>query len=213
MFIVQWLLAKFKSVFQLSVVCRFGLIAILLSAATAWSVDDRDLWLPSSMKNLESAFRKAALAVEDTERCTRVVSGELKQSTAHTTPIFRLLCKDSEQQTFVAMVNSVTLDITYPNTIIIPPEDPQEILAKKIQAMNEKMEGCEEMLLSKTRFMKNMKRYDAVLPSEESLAAGDANLIVNFDSKSLQGKTLYYESICHINIDAPLTLKLRGRKP
>lgn len=226
MFTVQWLTRNIPANCLL-----LGFLIALPSVS--WSVDDRDLWLPASYKHLAPEFRKSALKLEDTERCVRVISGQLKQSTASTEPVFILKCKNRDNKNYVALVNSTTLEITYPNRDLeaereakiaqieadkiaeiarLEAEEIARLEAERIASIQRKYEECDGLYKAKTRYMKNMKELSRTEPDAAELAEGKASMVFDFDAVTLQGKKLKYQATCYIDVELPTVVKIKGRK-
>ena len=202
-------------------------------APFSMAVNDRDLWLPASYKHLVPEFRKSALKLEETERCVRVISGKLKESTARTEPVFILKCKNRDNKNYVALVNSKSLEINYPNRDLeaerdakiaqieadriaeiarLEAEEIARLEAERIASIQSKYEECDGLYKAKTRYMKNMKELSRTEPDPAELSEGKASMVFDFDAVTLQGKKLNYRATCHIDFESPTVVKIKGRK-
>lgn len=180
-------------------------LLLVITSPVSWAVDDLDLWLPSSMNSLMPQLRRAALTVEETEECSKVMQGGIYEpSRKAEVPLFRMLCRDANRRSYAVLVNSQTLEITYPGR---KPE---------VKSFNAKMIGsiwrnCQEQLQQKTKFMNKMKLLTKGMPEPQASEDGSISMFVDFDAETMQGKPLRYRATCFAKLDKPARLTIKGR--
>ena len=202
---------------------RFALsvLVLLLGSMSASALDDNVLWLPASYQmKLAPELRQAALKLEATERCARVLRGSLHDSTRGIEhAVFLLVCRDPQMKTFSVLADANTLELT----LVVPEKeevseaeqeepqpDPAEILKARIDALRQE---CEELFVRKTRFMKKLKRVEVARTDPQVDEQGDIRLSIPFDAESLQGKPLNYVAECSSAAEeAPATFVIKPRK-
>ncbi|GAA5316286.1 MAG: hypothetical protein AseanaTS_14900 [Candidatus Pelagadaptatus aseana] len=180
-------------------------LVLLVATPTSWAVNDLDLWLPSSMRDLMPQLRKAALAVEATEECSKLMqAGLYEPSRKAEVPKFRMLCRDANRRSYAVLVNSQSLEITYPGR---KPE---------VTTFNKKMvasiwRNCQQQLQQKTKFMNDMVLLTKGMPKPDTSEPGALTMLVDFDAKTMQGKPLRYRATCFATLDKPARLTIKGR--
>lgn len=183
-------------------------IALALSVCFSGGVlalNAQSLWLPTSYQELAPSLRKMALAVEDDERCVKVLRGSLHKSSQRQSPVFSITCRGADRRTFAVIVDGLTSEMEFQG------DAPVEIKGfdeKRIQAAWEK---CEEYLQKKTRFMHQMKRLKQGRPTPDSSQLGAVTFVLDFDAEDLQGKPLHYRATCFASNDVPAKLSIGPR--
>lgn len=180
-----------------------SLLSIL--APRAFAVEDLDLWLPASSRELMPQLRKAALAVEATEECEKLMQAGLYEASRKAeVPLFRILCRDAERRSYAVLVNSKNLDMTFPGRKPAPKGFSTKIIASSWR-------NCQEQLQNKTRYMKNMTLLTKGMPEPDNSVSGQVTLEVDFDAETMQRQPLYYRATCTITHDKPAKLVIKGR--
>jgi len=187
---------------------RFLWGALVLSVCLSGKVmalNAQALWLPASYQELAPSLRKMALAVEEDERCVKVLRGSLHASSKREAPIYNITCRGADRRTFAVIVDGLSADMEFQG------DAPVEIRGfdeKRIQAAWQK---CEEYLQKKTRFMHNMKRLQQGRPTPDGSQLGAVTFVLDFDAEDLQGKPLRYRATCFASNDVPAKLSIGPR--
>lgn len=172
---------------------------------TVYGVNDLDLWLPSTYRDLMPQLRKAALAVEATEECEKVMqAGLYEPSRKAEVPQFRLLCRDASRRSYAILVDSNTLDMTFPGRKPAAKGFSSKVIASSWR-------NCEEQLQRKTRYMKNMVLLTQGMPEPDTSEPEKLKLVVDFDAESVQRQALHYRATCVVTHDKPAILSIKGR--
>lgn len=163
-------------------------------AAPALALRDEVLWLPALyQQQLAPRLRQAALALEATERCERLLRGSLHDSsTGVEDAVFQLLCRDPQGISFAVLVDAATLQATYPTG---SPDAVAEAPAAALPQARllEVEESCGLLFERETRFMNDLQRLPAAATEVD---AGTVRVRIPFDAASPQGARLHYEALC-----------------
>jgi hypothetical protein len=189
-----------------------GLLLILASSASVQAVENDALWLPGSYTKLAHKLRRAALKLEATPRCDKVLRGSLHESTqGMEQAVFLLVCRDPERKTFSVLADANSLELTY----MVPLDETKVYVGKELRKRVAAVwEDCEAKFESKTRFMRKLKRLQEGRPDPQAKATGEVGFDIDFDAQTLQGKPLLYRAHCFSpDEETAATLKIRARKP
>ena len=195
------------------------LLMLAAGSASVAALDDEVLWLPASYQvKLAPELREAALRLEATERCERLMRGSLHDSTRGIdNAVFLLVCRDTQHKTYSVLADANTLELTY----VVPPEPPAveeeqpqpdaaELLRARVDALRQE---CEQLFVRKTRFMKKLKRVQAGSEDPQVDEQGAITIYIPFDAESLQGKPLNYAAECSSAAPgAPASFVIKARK-
>lgn len=180
-------------------------VVLAMTSPRTLAVEDLDLWLPASARDLMPQLRKAALAVEATEECAKLMQAGLYEASRKAeVPLFLMLCRDADRRSYAVLVNSQTLDMTFPGRKPAPKGFSNKIIASNWR-------NCQDQLQRKTRYMKNMVLLTQGMPEPDSSEPDKLTLAVDFDAESLQRQPLHYRATCVITHDKPAQLIIKGR--
>lgn len=155
-------------------------------------MDDRAMWLPIKYQSMASDLRDAAEKLESTEECERVIRASLKKPPkgGHA-GTFLIICKDVQNETFSAMVDAASGDVTLSSDI--KKAKPLVIDA----ALRDKIyEDCDAAIQNKTQYMKSMEIMDG---QRKKFKIEDNKVIsyhVDFNAQSMSGESLKYRATC-----------------
>lgn len=197
------------------------LLGLLSVSSGVRSFSDSSLWLPGAYQKLAPELRQAALKLEQTERCVKVLRGSLHDSTKSLDEaVFLLVCRDENRQTYSALANAQTLELTFllpevvapPLEELTPEQQRAELAELKQQRFDQFQEACEQLFANKTRYMKNLVRIDqgSLVVKEEGEAL---SMVMPFDAVSLRGAPLQYQATCSSDASAAeVSLAITARK-
>lgn len=194
MFTVKW--PSLKALLTVLLVCWSPLSLAIGSDA---------LWLPASYNHLMVGMRKAALAVEEDERCVKILRGKMHPRGTKDNPLYLMTCRGQDRRTFTVEVEPVTHNMKFQIDRVVEVKGFNE---KRIAAAWQK---CSDQLQQKTRFMRNMKPLYQGRPTPDLSEVGAVNMIADFDAENLHGKPLHYRATCSASNEQPAMLKIGPR--
>lgn len=140
----------------------FIILALLISES-GLAVNNSNFWLPSSYREWLPQMREEAEALErDEADCVSVIKSTLHESySTRDNPVFRFVCRDSQNQSYSIIVDAVSHKRTYSNPMRSPEyrakKEEEARLAKLAEAkkrLKTKRLDCDKALQKKTRFMR-----------------------------------------------------------
>ncbi|MBR9911858.1 MAG: hypothetical protein GYB33_16055 [Gammaproteobacteria bacterium] len=187
----------------------------LFYAAAPAALDNNALWLPAKYQKLQPKLRQAALKLEATDRCDRLLRGSLHESSQGLDgAVFLLVCRDTEFKTYAVLADANTLEFAYvkygQSMAGLASGDSDPLLEERLQQL--RLE-CDKLFDRKTRFMKNLQRFDDGQPQMTRGEEQELSLFINFDAESMQGNLLNYQATCtSTQVDSPISFTIRARK-
>lgn len=140
-----------------------ALATALLFCEPVFAVNNDSFWLPSSYRDWLPKMRQEAEALEREEAdCVTVIKSTLHESySTRENPVFRFVCRDSQNKSYSIIVDAVSHKRTYSNPMRSPEyrakKEEEARLAKLAEAkkrLTSKRVDCEKALAKKTRFMR-----------------------------------------------------------
>lgn len=224
-----------------------GLVMVLATRAVtgagtdaeAGAVADSALWLPASYAEWMPALRKQAQAVAADAQCDKLLKATLHQSqSTRTHPVFKMICRDSQRQTYSILADGLSGELTYTNLVRAGGAASPALTAalrQQAEASRQRLmglvESCHTEVRNKTRYMNQIHWVQQHFsgPVEVPLPAAPAGApppgsfalapvsywrySIPFDARDAQGNPLYFEAHCMLGQDAPVEVKVVRREP
>lgn len=190
---------------------RTGLFTLaLFVSVSAQAVNPDLLWLPKSYKYLTNRLQDAAIMMEESPRCQKVLGGKLHEGKSSAEkPHFTISCRDDKGVKY----NEIYFLDTATNEVAL--------LESSRKVPKEKMPGyidesiswgiCLQAVEDKANKLLEFKLIeDAPMPVEVG-DKGQHLWFVDFDAVNQSGKQLYFRAECTVLVDRSNTVKLRAR--
>jgi len=193
-------------------IAGLGLIGVsFFGAMSVLAVDESRLWVPGKYETLFLDLKKAAEKANALEKCKTVLRGtvDLEQSKDNH-PIFRILCRQSNNKTYNEMVDGVSFE-----TLTTKVEAPIELSVEEALVARKTMlwKTCSAAVDEKIRLMQGVTRTRDEYIAPEHYSQDDVVYLVDFNAKDMYGADLKYRAKCVFGVDDWLTVTIFGRKP
>ncbi len=193
-------------------------ICHLVSLLMIWSlslsvlaVDENRIWLPKKYASAKPKLLATAKEAEATERCNKVVSGEIiSRRTTQDHYYFLITCRDENQRTYnLGYLHPIT-----GNTPELVMEQRSKNAPQKTEVEIEEGKVTTEQVITLCRdeFAIRTDEYDDVqlleqdsLPSQQG---DDYVLHMPFTAISSVGSSVDYKGICHVTVDGKASVDI-----
>lgn len=167
-------------------------------------LSEANLWLPPRYKEHLPQLEEAAAKVAGTERCQKVVRGELLESKSTTgKPVFRIICRDEKVKTYVTLIDGVTFDELHASG--------ETRLEQKRRHLPNYSRLCLDQLKQRAKRM-NSPEFPASAELQPSLLSRDeVEFEVDFAARGQGGADLEYRGYCQFKSIAEYKVTIKPR--
>lgn len=179
-------------------------VGILADVANAEAISDAHLWLPGRYKQYLPNLNRAAVLIDEGERCEKVIRGELLESKSTLErPVFRIICRDSQQMTFVSLVDGISYIELQASGETRLQQNQRHLPNYARICLNELKQKTATMI--NTRFPEGSGLQPSVI--DEELIEFE----VDFSAEAIEGAVLEYRGYCHFESLRDYSVVLKPR--
>lgn len=208
---------------------RLGISKVFVSTLTLMAfchsvlgLDTSRLWLPQSYQKHYLDLVRAAHVAEALERCQTVLEGTLdREHTQNGHPFYRILCRQENGLSYNEMVDGVSFETLTTRVQETEMSDADKERLREQQKAQEEAEIarrkaknwalCKVHIERRTNMMIDMVMLNEGEPEPTSFTDTEVSFVVDFDAKSMWGKSLHYQATCSISPGEVVDVSLSKR--
>ncbi len=195
----------------------------MVTGTSAWSLDEKRLWLPIKYKKYHFELLASAIAAEKHSSCEEVMEGTLDLGVSTPDePVFRILCRSADGPGFNVMVDGKTRRLLTNEQIVeellTDPQKEQrrQQLAERTRQQLEQRkkslwDQCEGEIRTQARDMIGFRWDEPGPPEPLELTDAGALFEKHFRSRSPTGTELFFVARCTVADGAAAIVNFRGR--
>lgn len=216
---MRWPLGKYRVFDRL-----LPLIICSIPLAGNSEVDPDRLWVPTKYQTRFIDLIKAANTAESIDRCVTVLLGTIDlDRSASGDPVYRILCRQENGQSYNEMVDGITFETLTTPKIVIVPLTPEELEEQKREEERKKVEALERRKVAgwtlclehfdlKTQYMIELQRITQDRPEPTLINNQQMDFSIDFNAENTEGTPLKYSAYCRIEDAAVGKFSIKGRK-
>ncbi|GAB2196720.1 hypothetical protein [Sessilibacter sp. MAH4] len=168
------------------------------------NIDPNKLLLPSSLDFLKPRLVQAAEIASASTECVSFVKGELKSiKPDKSKPIFRIICKNTSQQTFALLIDGDNFEFINVKG---------ETRAQQHQRhLHQYWQICRKEIEKKTDKMTGVRWPEGGFVDPVSISDDHVNFEIDIDAKGFGGQPLLYRGYCEFQSLKNFSVELKGR--